>query len=138
VFDDDELYRYDLVWRWRDGPLLVAWLLNPSTATHEVLDPTVRGMIARARGWEYAGLRVINLFGIRATKPADMMAHEDPVGPDNDLIIRRALIQAADDGSMIVAGWGRHGMHLHRESREGAARHAPSPGITRQRASLRR
>jgi hypothetical protein len=117
TFDDEEVYRYDLVWRWSDGPLLIGWLLNPSTATHEVLDPTVRGMIARARARGYAGVRILNLFGLRATDPRDMRRHADPIGPENDLVIRRALVRAADEDALIVAGWGRHGNHLGRQAR---------------------
>lgn len=117
IFDDEEIYRYDLTWRWGDGPLLIGWLLNPSTATHEVLDPTVRGMVARARGWDYAGCRIINLFGLRSTDPHAMKKHAEPIGADNDLIIRRALNQAAEDGSKVVAGWGAHGHHLKRQAR---------------------
>lgn len=117
TFDQDEDYRYDLVWRWQPGPLLIGWLLNPSRATHEVLDPTVQGMVTRARAWGYAGARLLNLFAIRATNPRDMKRHAEPVGDENDLVIRRALIQAADDGSLVVAGWGCHGRHMGRQAR---------------------
>jgi hypothetical protein len=90
-FDEDERYRYHLAWTWGEGPPLVAWMLNPSTATHEVLDPTIAGLVKRARAWEYGGVEVVNLFALRATDPRLMRAHPDPIGPENDLMIRRVL-----------------------------------------------
>lgn len=116
TFDDAEAYRYDLCWRWGKGPLLVGWLLNPSTATHEVLDNTLKGMQKRARAWDYAGFRIINLFGFRATLPDDMKAQADPVGPENDQIIRQVLQEANQDGSLVLAGWGCDGLHLNRHA----------------------
>jgi hypothetical protein len=117
LFSDDEAYRLELIWRWAaDLPLLVVWMLNPSTATHEVLDPTVYGLIQRARRLGYGGVRIINLFALRATKPEVMKAHAEPIGAENDEVIRRALIEARDAGSPVLAAWGKHGRHLDREA----------------------
>jgi hypothetical protein len=117
TFDDEEAYRYHLCWQWAEGPRLVAWMLNPSTATHEVLDRTISGLLTRARSWGLAGVEVVNLFGLRATDPKVMLAHPEPVGPDNDLVIRRVLNRAADEGSTVIAGWGADGTHLGRQKR---------------------
>lgn len=117
VFSPCEQYRYDLVWQWDDSkPLLTFWLLNPSTATHEELDNTVKGLIKRARHWGYGGVRVINLFGFRATDPADMKKQDDPVGPDNDRVIAQALQDAFETGVPIICGWGAHGSHRDRDT----------------------
>lgn len=115
TFSDDEAYRLELVWRWSDAPLLTVWMLNPSTATHEVLDPTVYGLIQRAKAWGFGGVRVINLFALRATEPKVMMAHPEPIGAENNAVIRKALLAAFDDGSPVIAGWGKHGSHLGRD-----------------------
>jgi hypothetical protein len=115
-FSDDEAYRLELIWRWSDAPLLTVWMLNPSTATHEILDPTVYSLIKRARQWGYGGVRIINLFALRATKPEVMKAHAEPIGAENNAVIRQALRAAIDDGAPVIAAWGKHGRHLDREA----------------------
>jgi hypothetical protein len=134
VFSDCERYRYRLDWRWPDltAMPLVALMLNPSTATHEVLDPTVAGLVKRARAWRFAGVIVINLFAFRATDPDDMLAAADPVGQANDDQIREVLrMEVAERGGVCVAAWGKHGRHRGRDGEvlsiareEGVALHA--------------
>ena len=120
TFSGCEAYRYLLTWRWAAEPLLVAWMLNPSTATHERLDPTIAGLVSRARAWSHGGVRVINLFAFRATQPAAMKRAADPVGPDNDAVIVEVLSEAALAGDVVICGWGNHGRHRGRD-REAAA-----------------
>lgn len=105
VISDDGLYRYRLDRRWGDGPRALFVLLNPSTADADVDDPTLRRCIAFARSSGCSALTVVNLFAYRATKPRDMRAATDPVGPDADL----HLVAAATGAGIVVAGWGRHG-----------------------------
>ncbi|WP_419827677.1 DUF1643 domain-containing protein [Sphingomonas sp.] len=114
-FSDCEAYRYLLTWRWSPSPLLVAWMLNPSTATHERLDPTISGLVSRARAWGQGGVRVINLFAFRATQPADMRRVIDPIGPDNDAVTLGVLTRAARNGEPVICAWGNHGQHLARD-----------------------
>lgn len=90
-------------------------MLNPSTATHEVLDPTIVGLVTRARAWGRGGVRVINLFGYRATDPADMKRAADPVGPHNNLVTMQVLNSEAMLGGEIICGWGAHGGHMERD-----------------------
>lgn len=115
-FSDCEAYRYLLTWRWSDAPLLVAWMLNPSTATHEVLDPTIAGLVTRARAWGRGGVRVINLFAYRATDPAEMKRRADPVGPHNDYVTMQVLDSEALLGGEVICGWGAHGGHMGRDA----------------------
>ena len=116
TFSPCEQYRYLLTWRWSEEPLLVAWMLNPSTATHEKLDPTIAGLVSRARAWGMGGVRVINLFAFRATDPKDMKAAADPVGPDNDAITADVLHSATILGDTVICGWGAHGNHRGRDA----------------------
>ncbi len=104
-------YRY-VLWRHWGGPGGEAMIvgLNPSTADADRDDPTIRRCIAFARGWGYAGLCMTNLFAYRATRPADLMAADDPVGPDNDAW----LVDAANNAAIVVAAWGVHGILLGR------------------------
>ena len=84
--------------------------LNPSTADARQDDPTIRRCIGFARDWNYGGLVVTNLFAFRATYPTDLKAAVDPIGPRNDVWIRRMARQV----DMIVAAWGNDGAWLDR------------------------
>lgn len=79
--------------------------LNPSTADAENDDPTIRRCIGFAKTWGFNGLVMVNLFAYRATKPEDMMAAADPVGPDN-LATLENLHNLAE---FKIAAWGKHG-----------------------------
>lgn len=116
-FSDCEKYRYNLRWIYdADKPLIYAWMLNPSTADHETLDPTCGGMLKRARAWGYGGISVINIFAYRATSPLDMKAAQDPIGPENDARITQELHAAAKSNAPVIAGWGNHGLHNGRQA----------------------
>ena len=95
-------FRYRLRRVWGAGPVLTAVLLNPSTATEAADDPTIRGLAARARAAGLGGLDVFNLFALRARDPAALRRAPDPVGPENDAVLR----ETADT---VLCGWGRHG-----------------------------
>lgn len=105
-------YRY-LLWRiWE--PSLPIWsfgMLNPSTADHLQLDPTVTRCCSRAKAGGAGGLVVWNLFAWRDTKPEAMKAALAPVGVGNDLAIRLAV----QNSELNIAGWGAHGSHRSRD-----------------------
>jgi hypothetical protein len=62
----------------------MAWvMLNPSTADAEVDDPTIRRCMSFAKREGYDGIEVLNLYGLRATKPKHLLDHPDPEGPQN-------------------------------------------------------
>lgn len=90
--------------------------LNPSTADAERDDPTIRRCIGFARDWGFGGLWVVNLFAFRATRPANLKTAADPVGPHNDMWLRRI----AGRSGRIVAAWGNHGRFMGRSDRVGA------------------
>ena len=77
-------------------------MLNPSTASADTDDPTIRRVIRFAVREEATELAVINLFAARATDPRKLPAFDDPVGPDNDTVIE----QQATDADLIIAAWG--------------------------------
>ena len=104
---DCRRYRYVLWRRWADGPHAMFIGLNPSTADETLDDPTIRRCIAFARDWGYGALCMTNLFAYRATRPADMLAQDDPVGSDNDGYLRRLAAEAG----VVIAAWGTHGAH---------------------------
>jgi hypothetical protein len=106
----DGLYRYELTRKWGDGLPVVFIGLNPSTADAETDDPTIRRCIAFAQRWGYGSLVMLNLFALRATDPAVMMAHPEPIGPENDEVLLRWVTTTP-----AIACWGCHGRHHHRD-----------------------
>lgn len=99
-------YRYHL-WRklkeypGRDERRLGFIMLNPSTATHELLDPTVRRCLGFAKKLGYGWLDVGNLFAYRTTYPAELVKARDPVGPDNDQWLKVLAIKC----ETLICAW---------------------------------
>jgi hypothetical protein len=100
------LYRYRL---WRTiadnvvtEPVLFV-MLNPSTAVHDVPDPTITRCVGFAKRLGAGRLEVVNLFAFRATNPEQLGSFiGDVVGPENDEEIARAAKQAR----IVVCAWG--------------------------------
>lgn len=108
-------YRYTLSREWDSSrPTVLFVCLNPSTADASKDDPTIRRLVGFAKQWGYGKLWVANLFAFRATKPEDMKAARDPIGPKNDFLIQRLDEMASLSGGITVAAWGAHGNHLNR------------------------
>lgn len=104
VFNEARTHRYLLERQWRAGKPLTWVMLNPSTADAFADDPTIRRCIRFARRDGYAGIQVVNLFGLRATDPRELQMHPDPIGACND----RMLWEATEDAD-VVAAWGAGG-----------------------------
>jgi hypothetical protein len=109
-------------------------MLNPSTADAFKVDPTVRRCLGFAQAWGSGGLVVLNAFALRSTDPLALYGHRDPVGPENDRVIRETLERYQP--AQVVAGWGEHAAKI---SRYGARRPAvprgQRPGSWQSRAS---
>lgn len=108
-------YRYLLnrLWEPSKHSLLVC-MLNPSTADAEKDDPTIRTLIHFAISWGYGGIAVINLWALRTSSPAAMMAFEDAFGKNADFI-EGALRVATTTTKTVLAAWGTHGGHEGRD-----------------------
>lgn len=113
VFSDCQAYRY-LLWRRWNGSLPVVnfLMLNPSTATDVISDPTVTRCTRRAKSWGCGGLVVTNIFALRSTDPGNLRLTDDPVGPRND----QAIWDAATEADTVVCAWGDHGLYRGRAS----------------------
>jgi hypothetical protein len=117
LFSDCRTWRYRLAIRWRPGlESLACVMLNPSTADEIANDPTVERCERRARRLGFGGLIVLNLFAFRATDPADMKAAADPIGPENDAVIRDTLDcrPLRLPPPTVLVGWGAHGHFMGR------------------------
>jgi hypothetical protein len=106
AFSDCGRYRYVLDRRWTVGPICVFIGLNPSTATADSDDATVRKCVALARTWGFSGMTMANLFAVRCRYPQILSTHQDPVGPEND----RFLLPAIEQAQTAVAMWGNQGL----------------------------
>src|SRR5665213_2393764 len=104
-------WRYVLIRSWDDGlPQLVVIMLNPSTADHTVNDPTVLTLIHFAKLWGYGGLRIVNLYAFRSSKPADLVAAGDQAsGPSNGKHVTSAVLYAERTSGKVLVAWGNGG-----------------------------
>lgn len=105
-----EIWRYSLE-RWLNdvGARTVLFCgLNPSTATHEVDDPTIRREVGFTQAWGFDRYVKVNVYAKRSTDPKALYtcAH-DPVGPRN----LRTLKTLMDRAELIVAAWGANKLH---------------------------
>lgn len=103
-------YRYSLCREWDSTKAKVCWImLNPSTADANIDDATIKRCIYFSMQWGFGGMVVLNLYALRATNPAKILKTEDPVGPENDKIIRLYM-----DWPIVVA-WGTLGAYKNRD-----------------------
>jgi len=86
-------------------------MLNPSTADAELDDPTIRRCKGFALRENCGRLIVVNLFGFRATKPADLYKATVRVGSENDGHIKSALEAVRTLGGVVLCGWGANPVH---------------------------
>lgn len=102
------LYRYELrkIWQPKNG--WVCWImLNPSTADANIEDPTIRRCMGFAEKWGYGGITVGNIFAYRATNPKDMLAADDPIGPENNSYLK----SLSEEAALTVCAWGNLGTY---------------------------
>lgn len=97
-----EKYRWALSIRWDHGDRVAFVGLNPSTATEEADDPTVRKLKHWAMDNSFGSMSMLNAYGFRSTDPKGMRLVDDPVGHANDVFIRKEL----ESCKFAVACWG--------------------------------
>lgn len=107
-------YRHELTRRLDDDNprTLVVVGLNPSTATADEDDATIRKEMKFASRWNCGLLLKVNAYDFRATKPRAMFqAAKDGIAissPVNDDFIRRAVSRVANGSGIVLVAWGRH------------------------------
>jgi hypothetical protein len=111
IFSEDERHRF-LLWRLFprlrlfDAPiprLPLFLMLNPSTATHEVSDPTVTRCAGFAKRLGYHGFQVCNLFSFRSTDPKALSAERNAEGDPSNLSM---ILSAAGGAEIVICSWG--------------------------------
>lgn len=114
ALSDCGAYRYELRRIWDPSRPLLGWgMLNPSVADSEINDPTIRRCVRFTQSWGYCGIVVGNLFALISTDPRELLAHPDPVGPENDAHLARI----AEECAVLVCAWGAHRMAEQRAPR---------------------
>ncbi|MDW3683048.1 DUF1643 domain-containing protein [Cupriavidus sp. CV2] len=107
IISDCEQYRYRLWREWdRTRPGLGFIMLNPSTADHQVNDPTITRCLQRALAGRYGRLEVVNLFPLRSTDPGGLLTHPAPLGDERK--VDGAIMDAIDHCSLVICAWGAH------------------------------
>lgn len=104
--DEFRIYRYDLTRQWGPGTQHVWVMLNPSTADETLDDPTIRRCINFSKLWGAGRLVVVNLYAMRATRPAKLLDVDDPEGPENARYVRQHI--TAHQTTMVIAAWGAY------------------------------
>jgi len=109
TFSRDRRFRYSLTRTLAPGDRVIAFvMLNPSTADAFADDPTIKKCIKYATRLGGAALRVVNLFALRATDPAELALPTSAragANATNDAAIRAAV----RDAHVVIAAWGVHG-----------------------------
>lgn len=99
-------YRYTLKRIWNEKlPKCVVIGLNPSTATEEADDPTVRRCVGFAKREGCGSLCILNIFAFRSTNPRKLISCVDPVGEEND----KYIVKECSNAKVIIAAYGAHG-----------------------------
>lgn len=107
VFDTGGRYRYLLTRVWDPSLPLACWImLNPSTASATTTDPTLTRVVTFTAQAGCGGLAIVNLFALRSVDPRALAHDKDPVGPYNDLFIRRTIRETTGP---LIAAWGAQG-----------------------------
>jgi hypothetical protein len=81
--------------------------VNPSIANEHRPDPTCTREMNFTRALGYRWYVKVNAFAFVSTDPKPMLAHPEPVGPENDAWILAAARQA----DILIAAWGVLGAH---------------------------
>lgn len=103
----DERYRF-LLGRKNEKAkkILLCCGVNPSTASPNDLDPTMRRVQAFAEQKGYDGYMMINLYPIRATDPNDIPDQIDEMAAEANLHYLEGWLKEAEGEIHIWAAWG--------------------------------
>ena len=92
----------------------IMWIgLHPSPVDDVNRDPTLRRIEAFSSRLGYTAFVVTNLFALRTLRPLELVTAEDPIGPENDAVLRAV----AKSSHGIVACWGSNGSLQRRDDR---------------------
>lgn len=107
VFSADRTHRFALFRYWGNPEDYACGIsMNPSGAAEDVSDPTVDGMVRRAKEhWGVGAYYQLNVMSIRGTYSSDLAKTAVVNLPENDEYIRRIAAKAR----IVVVSWGNEG-----------------------------
>jgi hypothetical protein len=106
VFSEDRTHRFTLFRTFGNPDEYACGIsMNPSSATEELPDRTVDGMVRRAKRWGVGAYYQLNAMSIRGTYSADLAKTSVVNLPDNDDWIRKIAAKAR----LVVVSWGNAG-----------------------------
>lgn len=107
VFSADRTHRFTLFRHWGNPDDYACGIsMNPSGAAEDVGDPTVDGMVRRARElWGVGAYYQLNVMSIRGTYSSDLGQAAVVNLPENDDWIARIAASAR----LVVVSWGNEG-----------------------------
>ena len=106
TFSNSGEWRYSLRRYWDEClPKACFVMLNPSVADDQTDDPTTVQCLKRVIKAGYGSYEAVNLFALVSTYPDVLRTHANPIGPENDNYIQRAVSSA----DLIVVAWGNDG-----------------------------
>ncbi|HEU4372894.1 MAG TPA: DUF1643 domain-containing protein [Telluria sp.] len=107
VFSNDRTHRFALFRYWGDPDDYACGIgMNPSGAAEDVGDPTVNGMVCRARKhWGAGAYFQLNVMSVRGTHSSDLAKTAVVNLRENDEWIRRIAAKAR----LVVVCWGNRG-----------------------------
>lgn len=104
-------FRHKLWRAWDEDKPRHTWVcLNPSTADGNQDDPSLRKMVEFTNRWGGGGITVVNLYDLRATKPADLWKASPRFSLGYGTTILLECMEALALGGIAVAGWGTNGV----------------------------
>ena len=92
LFSFDDQYRYQL-WRVWNADLPTVCFIQPVAPFSDGSsdDETVKRCVQLAKDWGFGGMYIVYLYALRTQSAAEVLLHQDPIGPDNDVWIRNAI-----------------------------------------------
>ena len=104
VYSDCERYRYMLTRTWAPAERRALFvMLNPSTATADIDDATVRRCVSFAARQGCGSLDIVNLHSFRSHDPLRLRdPHLETRGPDH----WRHIVEALTGADLVVYAWG--------------------------------
>jgi hypothetical protein len=102
IFSRCGYYRYWLEREIGEGPTVVGLMINPSWADETYNDRTITKLIGFAKRNGWGKIIVGNKFAYRSQYPRDLAGCTDPIGPENDVYLRK-MIGTAD---ICISAWG--------------------------------
>ena len=113
---DCKLYRWKLELEISSNPKELIFIgLNPSLSDNKFTDNTTKKIIKMSSFNSYGKLKIINLFALITKNPNNLNTYKDPVGPDNNQVIKSSLRYWSENIDCdLLLGWGNKGKYFSR------------------------